>query len=267
VDQSVSTQNQHVSTAKFSNIGQENLIQTQQQCLFSENPSITENFKFGNHATALNQYINIPCSADLSENLSGTKLFQCRADGKFHFVNSTCFQNQEKWIEIYEKQLDEVKTDPVVVIGKINKHLQNDRAEGLDGTKESLEKVVNLIKNASSSIYLSSQKVDRFAKVALVETADTLIEKKKSWKEMEKSDRSKSATKLLDVVEGIIFQKMHKNNDDKKDFSMNTKNIAAEVTSNDELKSELSFPSDGSQLKTSETAFVKIEKPGLLISK
>ncbi len=194
---------------------------------------------------------------------SGTKLFQCQADGKFHFVNSTCVQDQAKWIQAYEKELSQVDTDPVELIGKINKDLQSDRAQGLLAGKESLEQVVNLIKNASSSVQLSSSDADKIVKVALVETADTLIEKKSSWKEMNKMERSRSATKLLDVVESIIFQKIHSSGDEMKEFSMSTKNIAAEVTSNDELRSELSFPSDANQLETSEKAFIKIEKPGL----
>ena len=114
-------------------------------------------------------------------------------------------------------------------------------------------------------------------KRVVVRAADVLIGKMNTidagvWVE-EGMDRSVSATKLFDVVEDILFDKSKDNGEnDGELIAINTRNILAEVSSNVEMKSELSFPSGRrgdddergeEDVDSGERAFVKIEKPGL----
>ncbi len=69
-----------------------------------------------------------------------------------------------------------------------------------------------------------------------------MISKNQQWKELSHRERSKSATKLLDLVEVIIFEKNDQNNDiyimdydnqkNLEEFSIKTENIGKKKKEN-----------------------------------
>ena len=251
-----------VTTSPFKVLSAKSAVENKIKCLFSNNQNITEHFKFGNHAVYIDQLINIPCSVE-AKGLSGTKLYICKSDGRFHYVNSTCVETKNLWLESFESKINN-KANSMKLMEIMNHDLKSNRSDELLHAKKSIGAVVDLFKNASVNLNDATEQ----SKNVLVETADTIIDKSLNWKEMPQKDRSKSATKLLDVVENIIFQKIHDNpnaeavyNDQTKAFSIRTKNILAEVSSNYELKKELDFPSN-KDVQTDEFAKVTIENPG-----
>lgn len=233
---------------------------TQQQgynhvkCYFAENSNISNHFNFGSdRAASVNQHISIPCSTDIEEQ-TGTMLFQCSTNGQFEFINSTCVFVKNKWIDSFQKQLGNQSKNPTEIIQKINEDLKSEKSHDLLRSDKSLEEVVNLIHD------FSKPEPNKISRETLVHTADTLIEKNLEWKRVPKEDRSKSATKLVDVIENIIFQKKENQLREDQSFSIKTKNIIAEVGSNDELKKEMSFPSDINL--SNEKLVVNLENPG-----
>lgn len=232
--------------------------QNRVKCYFSENFNISKHFNFGSdRAATINQHISIPCSTDIEEQ-TGTVLFQCSTDGQFKYINSTCAFIKNKWIDSFEKQLDSQSKNPSEIIQKINEDLKSEKSHELLRSDKSLEKIVNLIHDFSQ---LEPNKISR---ETLVHTADTLIEKNLEWKRVPKEDRSKSATKLVDVIEKMIFQKKENQLREDQSFSIKTKNIIAEVGSNEELKKEMSFPSDINL--SNEKVVVNLENPGNIYS-
>jgi len=236
------------------------------KCYFAENSNISKHFNFASdRAATVDQHITIPCSTDIEEQ-SGTILFKCHSDGQFHFINSTCVFVRNKWIESLKQQLDNKSEIPTSIIQKINDRLNSENSQELLNSDKSLEKVVDLIKDLSDDIQQTNPKPNKLIRETLVHTVDTLIEKNFIWKSMAKEDRSKSATKLVDMVENIIFQKHKRDIKDDTElqtnqvFSIKTKNIVAEVGSNDELKSQLSFPSNANL--SNEKVVVNLENPG-----
>lgn len=238
---------------------------TQQQgyehvkCYFADNSIISEHFNFGSdRAATLNQHISIPCSTDIEEK-TGTMLFQCGIDGQFSMINSTCVFIKNKWIDSFQKKIDNQSENPTQIIQRINEDLRSDKSQDLLRSEKSIEKVVNLIQDLSVNIHQANPQPDKYVRETLVHTADTLIEKNLEWKRVPKEDRSKSATKLVDVIENIIFQKTEEQVREDQSFSIQTKNIIAEVGSNDELKKELNFPSDINL--SNEKVVVNLEHP------
>lgn len=232
------------------------------QCLFSENQNITEHFNFGNHAVYVDQMIHIPCSVE-AKGLSGTKLFICKPDGRFHYVNSTCVKINSLWLESFGNKIHN-KANSMKLMEIMNHDLKSNRSDELLQAKKSIGAVVDLFQNASANLKDNTD----HSKNVLVETAGTIIDKSLNWKKLSQKDRSKSATKLIDVVENIIFQKIYNNpdteavyDDQTRAFSIRTKNILAEVSSNDELKNEINFPAN-ENFESDEFAKVTIENPG-----
>ena len=159
-------------------VEKEALTSAKTQCYFSENSNITEFFNFGNHGTDVDQYISIPCSSTgRTTKFTGIKLFVCRSDGKFHYVNSTCI-NKSIWIKNYENEVKIMKmkflfvrkkifqfvyfklknkTNALKIIENISIDLKsNDKKNDLFEMK-SIDTVVNLIKNISHNIQQENQ--------------------------------------------------------------------------------------------------------------
>ena len=103
----------------------------------------------------------------------------------------------------------------------------------------------------------------------IINAVDKLLNKNQNWQELStKNEKSKSITKLFDTIDTFVFEKKlaldsSKSSNLEKNFLINTENIVAEVSSNHELKKEISFPSLDNNVNLDENAFLTLKEPSL----
>lgn len=134
----------------------------------------------------------------------------------------------------------------------MNKELINDQNNKLL-SNNSLKTVIDFLKNASESFDLSDKdsktskinisnvnllkfyyfiflkyrelNLNIFLKTFL-NTADTIISKTENWKDMTKEEKSKSITKLIDLIDTVLFE------DDNTDDDIDAPNLDPSLESN-----------------------------------
>ena len=92
----------------------------------------------------------------------------------------------------------------------------------------------------------------------LINTANILINRTETWKNMNKMERSKSVTLLMDLIEEEIFKKSSQTND----IQIETENIVAELKVNKELKTDLQFPSS-QKINANNSVHLRLKEPKL----
>lgn len=133
------------------------------------------------------------------------------------------------------------------------KKLSNGLSVHKDLGSEPIMSFVDFMKNIST--YYSAQDEDKLFS-AIVETVDNLLVKSDDWKNLTQIDKSKSITKLVDLVDNVLFQE--------EAIGLSSQNIVAEVVPNIDQSMELEFPVNRYlQSKTSERVYLKIDEPNV----
>ncbi|CAF0708589.1 unnamed protein product [Brachionus calyciflorus] len=177
----------------------------------------------------------------------GSHLYKCEEDGNLYKVNSTCRIRTENsdWFDSLKDEFEEDKNS-VKIFQKLNKDLKDYKKSH----SQSIKAVINFIKNATDFIDKNQKNIS----VTFVETVDTIIGQTNNWNNLEQSDKTKSITKLIDLVDEVLFM------DDK--LSIARDNLIAEVNVNKDLRNDIEFPiGNYLQSKTDERVFLNIENP------
>lgn len=133
------------------------------------------------------------------------------------------------------------------------KKLSNGLSVHKDLGSEPIMSFVNFMKNISD--YYSTQDQDKLYTV-IVETVDNLLVKSDDWKNLSQIDKSKAITKLVDLVDGVLFQE--------EAIGLSSQNIVAEVVPNMDQSVEFEFPINRYlQSKTNERVYLKIDEPNV----
>lgn len=216
--------------------------------------------EFGNLTASLDEIIRFNCSMFKknysSEFTSGSVYYQCGLDGKFFPLNSTCVYNKLGLLTDLNKRLRNGSQNSLQLMEKLNNELTSYfQANG------SIRDIIIFMRNASELIHMDSIVTNTSnlnISNTLFDITDVLIDNQDGWLHMAKSERTKLATILLDIVDKIAYDDYTENflnpesyllqsqSDEPQnpytDFVIENDNLVAELSSNTEFSREIALP-------------------------